>query len=137
MIGLLRGKINQIENNKVLLTIPTANYCGIGYWINTLEKDKLYIEKESYMDFYIHTHTDYPTGVQELYGFMQYQDYKYFIKLLSIEGIGLAKALEIIESGVLDKVAKGLKVLVERLQTIKGIGAELIRRITEEFEKGE
>lgn len=94
MIGYLRGKIIEVQNDCVLIDVQ-----GVGYEVhasaNTLNDFLVLLGKEIIV--WIHTHVR--EDAFTLFGFLNKEEKNLFLSLLKVNGVGPKMALSILSGG--------------------------------------
>jgi len=102
MIGFLRGKVHAFSSDYVLLDVS-----GVGYRIHFLHPEFLQKEKE----VIIYTYQNISENENSLYGFRSIEEYDFFVKLISVKGLG-------------PKMASGMLARADYLTIIEAIEKE-------------
>lgn len=79
MIGFLRGKVHAFSKDYVLLDVN-----GVGYRINFQHPELLKLNEE----ITIYTYQSVSENDMSLFGFRSLKEYDFFIKLISVKGLG-------------------------------------------------
>ncbi len=121
MYDYIKGVITYIKNNAVVL-----DNNGIGYLIYVSNPYSYEINKDYKIYIYQHITEDENT----LYGFKSIQEKEFFLKLISVKGLGCKMALPILAVGSLD----GIQDAIERenilyLKKFPKIGDKLAKQI--------
>lgn len=124
MIAYLRGKLAHKDTNHVIVECN-----GVGYLVrislntySSLEKGEEAVK--------LHTHLAIREDAQELYGFAEMAEKTLFLQLLSIQGVGGNTALTILSSLPTKELYQVIESEdVNRLKSVKGIGAKTAARI--------
>ncbi len=121
MIARLRGEIVERGSDRVVLDVG-----GVGYELWCAPRTI----REARDQATFHVYTQVAEDTLELYGFASVEERAAFIRLVSISGIGPAKALPVLDSLTVDQLATAINTGdVRTLSAVKGIGkktAELI-----------
>ena len=121
MYDYIKGVITYIKNNAVVL-----DNNGVGYLIYVSNPYSYEINKDYKIYIYQHITEDENT----LYGFKSIQEKEFFLKLISVKGLGCKMALPILAVGSLD----GIQDAIERenilyLKKFPKIGDKLAKQI--------
>lgn len=124
MIGKLKGSIDQVYKNSIILDVS-----GVGYLVfiptNTLVKITKGNKK---ITLFIHTYVR--EDALELYGFETIEHLLLFEKLLSISGIGAKTSLSVLSSGSISQITKAvIDTDIDFFVSIPGIGKKSAQRI--------
>lgn len=130
MIGKLKGIIDQIEHDRIILDVS-----GVGYIIycstKTIANLPLVGEKASFLIFMQVKEDD-----MSLYGFMDSLEKEWFENLITVQGIGPKLALTILSSIDAGQLVKAIiERCKETFKSISGVGPKLAERIFTELSK--
>lgn len=92
MIGSLKGKVDYIDGQSVLVDVS-----GVGYLVFVSSSFLEKINKDDEIKIYVHTHVR--EDLLELFGFESIEDLKLFNLLISVNGVGPKTALGIFSIG--------------------------------------
>ena len=124
MFAYIKGVLEEIHPQKVVVDVN-----GLGYEIKVSSSliERL-PEKKSTVKIY--TYLNVREDIQELYGFKTLDEKDFFLKLISVKGLGPKSALPIIASnnisGVIEAIKKGD---AKYLQKFPGIGPKASQQI--------
>ena len=128
MIGHLRGQLLQKKPNVVLVDVQ-----GVGYevYIPLTSFYELPDEgKEVILKVYTHVRED----MLALYGFKTQREKDFFLKLISISGIGPKLAISILSGAPVEELAQAIaQGDLHRLTAIPGIGRKTAERVVLEL----
>ncbi|MBU1180341.1 Holliday junction branch migration protein RuvA [Patescibacteria group bacterium] len=124
MIISLCGKITHKSNNFIIL-----ENAGIGYQIFFNDIDKVGLGEE--LGVFVHEYVR--EDKHDLYGFLNFEKLQFFLKLLSISGVGPKMAQNIVGLGI-DKIQKSiLEGDASLIQGIPGVGKKTAQKIVLEL----
>ena len=120
MYSYLKGKVTEIESNYITLDVG-----NIGYLIYTANPYSFNIDEETVVYVYQYVREDEIS----LYGFKTLEEKEFFLKLISVKGLGCKMALPFFASSI-----SGIKDAIERenilyLKKFPKIGEKLARQI--------
>jgi Holliday junction DNA helicase RuvA len=123
MIGSLRGQVIEIGPNWVLLEVA-----GVGYRVQMPTSLVALLKQDQEQFLYIHEQLREDT--HELYGFLSSQDLGFFIKLLSVSGVGPKVAMTLLSMGSAETVQRAVMSgdLVS-LTSLPGVGKKTAQKI--------
>ena len=101
MIGYLKGKIEFIDGQYIILDIN-----GVGYRVLVPSKIFLNAKINEELKLFIYTHVREDT--LDLFGFADLSDLKLFQQLISVSGVGPKTALSIFSFGERDSIIKAV-----------------------------
>jgi Holliday junction DNA helicase RuvA len=128
MIGYLKGKILQKKPNTVLLDVG-----GIGYEI-TIPLTTFYELPEQGEEVSLNIHTHVREDTLALFGFHTQREKSFFLKLISISGIGPKLAVVILSGAQVEDLAFSItEGNLARLTSIPGIGRKTAERMVLEL----
>ncbi len=121
MYDYIKGIVTIIKFNGIVLENN-----GIGYFINVANPYSFDIGEENKVYVYQHVGED----INQLYGFKTIEEKEFFLKLISVKGLGCKMALPILAVGSID----GIKDAIERenilyLKKFPKIGEKLAKQI--------
>ena len=121
MIGFLRGKVHLFGLDYVLLDVN-----NVGYRINFYHPESLKIGDE----VLIYTYENIREDEQSLFGFLSYDEYELFIKLISVKGLGPKTASSMLAKAKVDKIVEAIENSdVAFIKSMPGIGAKTASQI--------
>ena len=127
MISSLNGKILLKQKNFVI--VETS---GIGYKVFVPDNTLLDSKINSEQTFFTHHHIR--EDVDDLYGFLKYDELEFFEMLLKVSGIGPKVALAILGIGDLERIKKAI---IENdssvFLTVSGVGRKAATKIIVEL----
>jgi len=128
MIGHLRGQLLQKKPNVVLVDVQ-----GVGYEVHiplTSFYDLPEEGKEVILKVYTHVRED----MLALYGFKTQREKDFFLKLISISGIGPKLAVSILSGAQVEELAHAIaQGDLHRLTAIPGVGRKTAERVVLEL----
>ena len=128
MIGQLRGKLLSKKPNVLLLDVQ-----GVGYEV-TIPLTSFYELPDEGNEVTLKIHTHVREDALVLFGFHSRQEKEFFLKLLTISGVGPKLAITILSGAPVHELAQAL---VEgntgRLTAIPGVGRKTAERLTLEL----
>ncbi|MGC8870138.1 MAG: Holliday junction branch migration protein RuvA [Brevinematia bacterium] len=129
MIDYIKGKVVEIEENKIILEVN-----GIGYLIFVPLRIVEFIQEEKEYKFYIHKH-NYEKG-EDLYGFLDKEERKLFNLLTEVSNIGPKIAFKILSyltpEQIITSIISGN---TKTISSIKGVGEKAAERIVNELKR--
>jgi len=128
MIGQLRGKLLSKKPNVLLIDVQ-----GVGYEVNIPLTSFYELPDEgSEVTLKIHTHVREDALI--LFGFHSQREKEFFLKLLTISGVGPKLAITIISGAPVHELAHALvEGNIGRLTAIPGVGRKTAERLTLEL----
>ena len=137
MIGYIKGKLLEVENNQLIITVggavgPAHEGC-VGYAV-TVPGEASYVALVvgSEVEFFIYTHVR--EDALELFGFLTRLEKSLFLTLLQVNGIGPKSALGILSGAspadLLRAIMDGDKAFLTR---VPGIGKKTAERVVLEL----
>ncbi len=121
MIGFLRGKVHLFGLDYVLLDVN-----NVGYRINFYHPESLKIGDE----VLIYTYENIREDEQSLFGFLSYDEYELFIKLISVKGLGPKTASGMLAKAKVDKIVEAIENSdVAFIKSMPGIGGKTASQI--------
>ena len=128
MIGQLRGKLLSKKPNVLLIDVQ-----GVGYEVN-IPLTSFYELPDEGNEVTLKIHTHVREDALVLFGFHSQREKEFFLKLLTISGVGPKLAITIISGAPVHELAQAL---VEgntgRLTSIPGVGRKTAERLTLEL----
>jgi len=128
MIGQLRGKLLSKKPNVLLIDVQ-----GVGYEVN-IPLTSFYELPDEGNEVTLKIHTHVREDALVLFGFHSQREKEFFLKLLTISGVGPKLAITIISGAPVHELAQAL---VEgntgRLTAIPGVGRKTAERLTLEL----
>lgn len=103
MIGKIKGKLSEVDGNIGLIETPSGLYYQV-YMTSTLLAKYLMGEP---IEIYIYHHIREDT--QLLFGFQDKQEYKLFILLINVSGVGAKTAYSIISHARVEEIVNAVK----------------------------
>lgn len=132
MIGSIKGKI--IFKDEKFVIVETN---GVGYKINVsedtlsnliLQSNSGQKETNEFVSFWIHTHVREDT--LDLYGFLDYEELRFFEMLINVSGIGPKGAQGILSVAPVNTLKTAIKTSdISYLTKISGIGKKTAEKI--------
>ena len=124
MIGFLSGIVKFKEENSLIIDVR-----GVGYELHTPVFVWRECKKESKKNFFIYTYVK--ENELTLFGFLNTEDKKIFLHLISVSGVGPKTAMTILSyaNGAKNIVKAIQKADVSFFESIKGIGKKASQRI--------
>jgi Holliday junction DNA helicase RuvA len=121
MYSYIKGKVTEINSSYIVLENN-----NIGYRIHVTNPYKFKIDEEVKMYLYEHIRED----EHLLYGFKE-QDYlNFFLKLISVKGLGPKTALPLLEEGLINEVKESIDTdNIAYLKKFPKIGDKVARQI--------
>jgi holliday junction DNA helicase RuvA len=128
MIGRIRGLLIYKKPNQVLVDVH-----GIGYEIQIPVTSFYELPEEGHeVSLRIHTHVREDALV--LFGFVTQREKDFFLKLVSISGIGPKLAITILSGGKVEELAQAISEgNLSRLVSIPGVGRKTAERVVLEL----
>ncbi len=129
MIEYLKGKVVEIEDNKLILEVN-----NIGYAILIPLRLSEIIEKDKEYKFYIYEHI-YENG-KNLYGFLDKEEKKVFSLLTEVSNVGPKIALRILSFLTPEQVITSIDLEdIKTISSVKGVGEKVAERIVRELRR--
>lgn len=123
MIGFLKGKIEQIYEDKVIIEVH-----DIGYEVYMCESEKDSLHKDDNIKLYTHLHVR--EDDLRLFGFLSYETLEFFLKLIGVSGVGPKVALGIISHISTNDICVAIATdNVSELKKVPGIGPKMAQKI--------
>jgi len=128
MIGQLRGKLLSKKPNVLIIDVQ-----GVGYEI-TIPLTSFYELPGEGNEVTLKIHTHVREDAIILFGFHSLQEKEFFLKLLTISGIGPKLAVTILSGAPVHELAQALaEGNISRLMSIPGIGRKTAERLSLEL----
>lgn len=121
MIGLIKGKIFDIEENQIVV----ITYSGVGYRINTPSTSVFLIDQEVVL--FIHTHVR--ENEISLWGFVSKNELLIFEELISVSGVGAKTALVLIENKGVEGIIRAIKESNAPELKVTGVGLKTAQKL--------
>jgi Holliday junction DNA helicase RuvA len=127
MIGFLKGKVVKLKSNLCLLEANGVGYiCLISFQTYLKLKDK----SEAFLWTYLQAKEDN----LNLFGFFEEEEKEFFLKLISIPGIGPKMSLQILSHYPLEVIKEAISNQdTKKLSTIPGVGKKTAERLVLEL----
>ncbi len=123
MFAYINGKL--VHKEQTLVVLETGN---IGYEIRVSLPTSASLTIEQ--NYRLYTYLLIKEDSHTLYGFMEYEDKKLFLQLLSVSGVGANTAMLILSSLSVAEIKDAIaKENARLLQSVKGIGAKTAQQI--------
>ena len=123
MIGFLKGNVDKILNDKVVLDVN-----NIGYEVFMAESELLNLNQNDNIKVYTHLHVR--EDDLRLFGFLTYETLEFFIKIIGVSGVGPKVALGIISNiSANDMCIEIATENVSELKKVPGIGPKMAQKI--------
>lgn len=127
MIARLSGTITDVDATSIIVDVS-----GIGYEV-TLAPAFL-AEHARGQSVTLYTYLAVRETSQELFGFSSREQYRFFVKLLSISGVGPKSALHIVSLGTVAELTSAIaRGDTDYLTQVAGIGKKTAQRIVVEL----
>jgi Holliday junction DNA helicase RuvA len=128
MIGQLRGRLLQKKPNLVLIDVQ-----GVGYEV-TVPLTSFYDLPGEGNEVVLQVHTHVREDALALFGFGTRREKEFFLKLISISGVGPKLAIAILSGAKVEELAQAIADgNVTRLVSIPGIGRKTAERLVLEL----
>ena len=128
MIGQLKGKLLHKKPNHVLVDVH-----GVGYEI-MIPLTSFYELPEEGSDVALRIHTHVREDALALFGFCSQREKDFFLKLISISGIGPRLAIAILSGARVEELAQAIaEGSLTRLTAIPGVGRKTAERMVLEL----
>lgn len=128
MIGKLRGVIDQINNDQILLDVN-----NVGYLISVSSRTIQDLPKDGSIASLL-INMQVKEDSMTLYGFLHDSEKEWFLKLISVKGVGPRLALAILSSLTSDQISATIYSKdISSLNRISGIGKKIAERIITEL----
>lgn len=123
MIGFLNGSIDKVFFDKIIIDV---NNVGYEVYMPESEVNNLEIGKK----IKIYTHLHVREDDLRLFGFLSYETLEFFIKLISVSGVGPKVALGIISNISTNDMCIAIATdNVSELKKVPGIGPKMAQKI--------
>jgi Holliday junction DNA helicase RuvA len=123
MIGFLKGRIDKIFDDKILIDVN-----NLGYEVYMCESEKNTLNKNDTIKLYTHLHLR--EDDLRLFGFLSYETLEFFLKLIGVSGVGPKVALGIISNISTNDIC--IAIATDNINTLKkvpGIGPKMAQKI--------
>ncbi len=128
MIGHLRGKLLSKKPNTVILDVQ-----GVGYEVH-IPLTSFYELPNEGEEVALKIHTHVREDALILFGFRSQREKDFFLKLISISGVGPKLAISILSGAQVEELAQAIAdENLSRLTSIPGIGRKTAERLTLEL----
>jgi len=128
MLGKLRGKVEEISNDQIILDVN-----GVGYLVQaSLRTIQALSKNDNEVTLYVNMQ------VREdnisLYGFLDEHEKEWFLKLISVKGVGPRLALAILSSLTPAQISSAIFIKdVSAFNKISGVGKKIAERLVTEL----
>lgn len=130
MISYLRGKIKYLNKDFAILDVG-----GLGYKVFVTPKTHLLLKKKKNEEIEFFTHLRLREDVQELYGFLIYEELEFFDLIISVQGIGPKAGMQIMsEASILDIKKALARGDADFFDKVPGIGRKKAKRFVLELQ---
>lgn len=121
MIGFLRGKVHAFSKDYVLLDVN-----GVGYRINFQHPEYLKLNEE----VTIYTYQNVSENDMSLFGFKTLQEYDFFVKLISVKGLGPKMASNMLAAADYETIIEAIeKEDLSFIKSMPGVGNKTASQI--------
>lgn len=121
MIGFLRGKVHAFAKDYVLLDVN-----GVGYRINFGHPEILKLNEE----VIIYTYQNVSENDMSLFGFRTLNEYDFFVKLISVKGLGPKTASNMLATANYESIIEAIeKEDLTFIKSMPGIGSKTAQQI--------
>lgn len=121
MIGFLRGKVHAFSNDYVLLDVN-----GVGYRIYFHRPELLKVNEE----ITIYTYQNVSENDMSLYGFRSLNEYDFFVKLISVKGLGPKMASNMLAVADYETIIEAIeKEDIAFIKSMPGVGNKTASQI--------
>jgi len=128
MIGQLRGKLLSKKPNVILIDVQ-----GVGYEV-TIPLTSFYELPDEGNEVTLKIHTHVREDALILFGFNSQREKEFFLKLITISGVGPKLAIAILSGAPVNELAHALvEGNTSRLTSIPGVGRKTAERLTLEL----
>ena len=128
MIGQLRGKLLQKKPNSLLLDVN-----GVGYEV-TIPVTSFYELPDEGNEVTLKIHTHVREDALVLFGFNTQREKEFFLKLISVSGIGPKLAIAILSGAQVEELAHSIaEGNILKLTSIPGVGRKTAERLSLEL----
>lgn len=123
MIGFLKGKVDNIYSDKIILDVN-----DVGYEIYMAENEINTLNKNE--DIKIYTHLHVREDDIRLFGFLTSETLEFFLKLITVSGVGPKVAIGIISNISSNDMCIAIATdNVSELKKVPGIGPKMAQKI--------
>lgn len=123
MIGFLKGNIDKVFYDKVIIDVN-----NVGYEVYMPESELNTLDNKQGIKVY--THLNVREDDIRLFGFLSYETLEFFIKLISVSGVGPKVALGIISNISTNDMCIAIATdNVSELKKVPGIGPKMAQKI--------
>lgn len=123
MIGFLKGIIDRKFYDKIIIDVN-----NVGYEINMAENELSNLNEGQIVK--VHTHLHVREDDIRLFGFLTYETLEFFLKLISVSGVGPKVALGIISNISANDMCIAIATEnVSDLKKVPGIGTKMAQKI--------
>ncbi len=123
MYSFIKGKL--VHKEAALVVIETG---GIGYEIRVAPPTAAALQPDEVCMLYVYLHVT--ETAHSLYGFIDYENKKLFLQLISVSGVGPNTGMVIVSSLSAGEIKDAIvKEDLRTLQSIKGIGSKTAQQI--------
>jgi holliday junction DNA helicase RuvA len=128
MIGQLRGQLLQKKPNSLLLDVN-----GVGYEV-TIPVTSFYELPNEGNEVTLKIHTHVREDALVLFGFNTQREKEFFLKLVSVSGIGPKLAIAILSGAQVEELARSIaEGDISKLTSIPGVGRKTAERLSLEL----
>ena len=121
MIGFLRGRIDTINQDSVVIDVN-----GVGYEVLVANPEKFSL----YQDTHIYTYLKLSENDIALYGFLFKEEKALFLKLISVKGIGPKSAIAMLSKADYSNIIEAIEVgNLNYLKKLPSIGPKAAQQI--------
>jgi len=125
MIGSLRGMLQAIEKNELL--IDTG---GVGYWVTLGEGMRMQMELEEGKEVFLYIHTSVREDDIRLFGFPDLQRRNLFLLLTGVNGVGPKAGVAILDQMAVGEIIVSIQHEDYKPFTrVSGVGTKTAQRI--------
>ena len=122
MIGYIKGKVVDILDNGVLF-----DHDGVGFIIFTSSTTAAALSGKE--DVTVYTYLNVREDAMELYGFASLDEREFFIKLLTVNGVGPKGGINILSNGSVSTLKAAIIDGDEDVLKAPGIGKKTVQKI--------
>ena len=127
MVGWLEGKIKTVRPTHCVLAVG-----GIGYKVFATKETLLPLKAETTASFW--THMAIREDAQDIYGFIEEEELRFFELLLTVSGIGPKSALAVLDTVSVETLRSAISQgRAEYLTKVSGIGKKTAEKIVLEL----
>lgn len=121
MIGFLRGRVDEINVDSIVLDVN-----GVGYEIVISDPSKFSL----YQETIVYTYLKLSENDVCLYGFILKEEKELFLKLISVKGIGPKSAISMLSKSSYSSIIEAIEVSnINYLKKLPGIGPKAAQQI--------